>query len=167
MSRTLRTTRAKVSASSRRVTREEEFIPPTPTPKKRTLGNLSIEETDILRSLRFVDGTPLLTLSTTYELLAMIKEVGFAETLAFINSTTWDDSKSLILALPNLHSAREQVRREMLVSQEKLEASTGVHRCPYCQSMRTTTVEKQIRSCDEPTTQIVTCQDCGRQKRYG
>ncbi|SHO33163.1 Zinc finger, TFIIS-type [Cedratvirus A11] len=167
MSRTLRTTRAKVSVTSRSRVAEEEFIPPTPTPKKRTLGNLSIEETDILRSLRFVDGTPLLTLSTTYEILALIKEVGFAETLAFINSSIWDDGKSLILALPNLHQAREQVRREMLVSQEKLEASTGVHKCPYCQSMRTTTVEKQIRSCDEPTTQIVTCQDCGRTKRYG
>ncbi|QIN54228.1 transcription elongation factor TFIIS [Cedratvirus kamchatka] len=166
MSRTLRTTRAKVSVTSRSRNTEEEFIPPTPTPKKRTLGNLNIEETDILRSLRFIDGTPLLTLSTTYEILALVKEVGFAETLAFINSSPWDDAKSLIMALPNLHQAREQVRREMLISQEKLEASTGVHKCPFCQSMRTTTVEKQIRSCDEPTTLIVTCRDCGRQKRY-
>lgn len=165
MERSITKLRGKVKVT--KPIKKKESVPATPRIKKETIGNLSLEETRELRELEFADGMPLLTKQVTYEVLALIKEQGFNAAYEFLTSKSWEEEKELILALPNLHNARERAQRDVVLSQEKIKAITGTHRCTNCGSSRTVTVEKQIRSCDEPTTQIVTCTDCGYKKRYG
>jgi len=158
--------KGKVKVTKPRVSKKKS-VPSTPREKKKTIGNLSLEQTAKIRKLTFQDGNPLLTPEVTYSILSLVKEIGFDDAYKFIVSKPWIDSRDLIFSLPTLDSARERARREIIISREKLKAVTGMHTCTYCGSKRTVTVEKQIRSCDEPTTQIVTCQDCGRKQRYG
>lgn len=141
-------------------------VPSTPKYEKRTLGNLNEAETAALKNLQLTTGSPLLDRETTYEILGLVRRIGFEQTYAFLTSRQWMRSKDVILALPTLEEARKEVRRDMEESQQKVEAVEGVFKCPYCGSLRTTSVERQMRGCDEPATQIVSCTSCGRKKRY-
>jgi len=77
------------------------------------------------------------------------------QTLAFMTHQEMNQSHWKVLI-------EKKIKRDSNKFTNKLQASTDMFTCRKCKSKRSTYVELQTRSADEPATIFVTCLDCGK-----
>jgi len=133
-------------------------------------------EKDLLASLKFKDDTILndkeiqkiidsghiKEKENIIELTSLIDNLGVKDTIKYLEDNKGLDFLTLIKNSPIFNEAR---RKYFLEATAHLRSATnmieGIYRCPKCGSKKTTTVQKQTRSSDEPTTEINSCVGCG------
>jgi transcription elongation factor S-II len=59
----------------------------------------------------------------------------------------------------------QKMKRDIAKYDKKIEASTDMFTCRKCKSKRSSYIELQTRSADEPATIFITCLDCGKQSK--
>ena len=158
------------------------IAPPVPTIQQDSLINIlpSIMKRDGTRlinhneafsiiSLKFDSGESILTMTDryfTYEVINMIHELGFTIVYNFLNAG-WEKifgsvqlRKKILFENPLLEPAREKFALDMEIFRNRVDVTKGAVDCKKCGSEETISVEKQIRSADEPMTIRVTCLQC-------
>lgn len=110
-----------------------------------------------------------------YEMINMFKKLkdkhnddGFDIGFNYLNSE-WekiyngDYRRTIIFQSPVLTSAENKFKVDIMIYNTKVVPEKGIYTCknPKCKSDQTISVEKQIRSADEPADIFVTCVKCG------
>ena len=52
-------------------------------------------------------------------------------------------------------------KKELEENKKKSQATSSTHKCPKCKESKSTIVQKQTRSADEPATIYIECKSCG------
>jgi DNA-directed RNA polymerase subunit M/transcription elongation factor TFIIS len=139
-----------------------------PNDKKKKL--LTNSEINSLANLRFQDGEQILSLQYrwfVYEIIWILSKKGFDITYNFLNMN-WEKilgnaniRKKILFENPLMEKSREKFLVDMEIYRNKNEVVEGGEACKKCLSTSTISVEKQMRSADEPVTIRVTCLECG------
>lgn len=134
-----------------------------------TLVSLNVEkdEAKALTDLNFVNNGPILTMEDRYfiyEVLGMLKKVGYEETYKFLNQG-WEYSlgirKKMLFESPLMRRAREKFQVDMEIYRNKPDPVTHGEKCLKCQSDSTISITTQTKSSDEISTIKVKCLQCG------
>ena len=123
-----------------------------------------------LTSMKFERGDNILTLEDrpfVYEVVNMINKLDYDVVYNFLN-TDWEKvfgqgaglRKHILFENPLLESSKEKLAMDMEIFRNKVDVSVGAVDCKKCGSSETLSVEKQMRSSDEPMTIRVTCLQC-------
>lgn len=124
-----------------------------------------------LTSLKFQSGDNILTLEHrpfVYEIVNMLNSLDYDVVYNFLNAG-WEKvlgqgaglRKRIIFENPLLEGAKERLAMDMEIFRNRVDVSKGAVDCKKCGSDETLSVEKQLRSADEPMTIRVTCLQCG------
>lgn len=136
--------------------------------KKGGKSILSNDEIKELSSLKFRDGEYRLTLEDrnfVYEIVWLLKEVGFEKTYNFL-SADWEKvlgsnniRKRMLFENPLLERARDKFILDMDIFKTQVQVEAG-EKCRKCGSEETISVVSYIRSLDEPPRVSVRCLAC-------
>jgi DNA-directed RNA polymerase subunit M/transcription elongation factor TFIIS len=132
---------------------------------------LTYDQAVALSSLKFSTGEQILGLNNryfVYEVVNMLNSLDYEVVYNFL-SADWakvfgnvhDLRKKIILENPLLEPSREKLQLDMEIFRNRVDVVKGAIDCKKCGSEETISVEKQIRSADEPMTIKVTCLQCG------
>jgi DNA-directed RNA polymerase subunit M/transcription elongation factor TFIIS len=124
-----------------------------------------------LTSLKFPNGEAVLRLNDryfVYEVVNLLNSLSYDIVYNFL-AADWtkvfgnvhDIRKKILLENPLLEPEREKLQLYMEIFRNRVDVSKGAIDCKKCGSDETISVEKQIRSADEPMTIKVTCLQCG------
>lgn len=124
-----------------------------------------------LTSLKFERGDNILTLEDrpfVYEIVNMLNELDYEVVYNFLNAG-WEKvfgqgaglRKKILFENPLLESSKERLAMDMEIFRNRVDVAKGAVDCKKCGSEETLSVEKQLRSADEPMTIRVTCLQCG------
>lgn len=119
-----------------------------------------------------VGTTPLLSVEDRpgiYQLVSLIDQLGWTDGLAYVQSQLTDPNLTVSQAMANIinnsplmSKAKDRMMLDMDRYRRKVTSGKGLHTCRGCGSKETVSVQKQLRSADEPMTTIITCTECGR-----
>lgn len=123
-----------------------------------------------LTSLHFKSGEPVLSLTDRYfvfEVTNMLNELEYQIVHNYL-AADWEKvfgsgstiRRQILFMNPLLEPAREKLSLDMEIFRNKVDVTKGAVDCKRCGSEETISVEKQIRSADEPMTIRVTCLQC-------
>ncbi len=124
-----------------------------------------------LTSLKFERGDPILTLEDrpfVYEIVNMLNELDYEVVYNFLNAG-WEKvfgsgaglRKKIIFENPLLVKAKNKLAMDMEIYRSKVDISKGAIDCKKCGSEETLSIERQIRSADEPASIFSSCIQCG------
>lgn len=100
------------------------------------------------------------SLGQAFEVMALVKELGFDKTYEFLTSKEFKDYADLLFNFPTISNQKEKVKTEIALITSKLNAVESEFECRKCHSFNTLAIEKQTRSADEASTVKVKCLDC-------
>lgn len=138
------------------------------TPSIVEAAPLTDEQIQQLTQLTLFDGRPMFELrkaDLTYQVSACIFARGFDETFRFLAGRSWPNRRTIVLDLPTVVGGKpltdipDQVLKIAEIFRKKLKAARGPP-CKSCASTNTSMTYKQMRSADEPATQVIICGDC-------
>jgi len=120
-----------------------------------------------------VDGIPLLSVNDRdglYSIVTMIKQMDFEQAMTYIDellrSRSFDSIAHAIDSIVYDSELLAKVRSKTIADLEnfrrKKSTAKGLYTCRACGSKETISVEKQLRSADEPMTLIISCVVCGK-----
>jgi len=123
-----------------------------------------------LASLNFKNGESVLTLSDryfVYEVTNLLNVLDYDLVYNFL-AVDWEKvfgsgpqlRRKILFDNPLLEPARERLALDMEIFRNRVDVSKGAVDCKKCGSEETISVERQIRSADEPMTIRVTCLQC-------
>ena len=93
------------------------------------------------------------------ELLSVVKSGELLpQTLAFMTHQEMDHEHWLSMI-------ERKIKRDSSKFATNIQASTDMFTCRKCKSKRSSYIELQTRSADEPATIFITCLDCGKQSK--
>ena len=134
---------------------------------------LTNDQAKELSSLKFRDGEYRLTLEDRnfiYEIMWLLKEVGFDKTYNFL-SADWEKvlgshniRKRMLFENPLLDRARDKFILDMDIFKTQVQVEAG-EKCRKCGSEETISVFEYLRSLDEPPVQRCSCVFCGNKWR--
>jgi DNA-directed RNA polymerase subunit M/transcription elongation factor TFIIS len=166
-------TQSKTTRKTLKRESQEDEIPKISLGKLRSVESILNKLTDIseeqaknLSDLTFPNGEKILTLESPgffYEIVWMIKQLGYSATYAFLNKEWPEDyniRKKMIFESPLLEKNREKLLADMTVYQNQNDVEMG-EPCKRCGSENTVAVGKQSRSADEAETIKIWCGSCG------
>ncbi len=124
-----------------------------------------------LTSLKFQGGENILTLEDrpfVYEIVNMLNKLDYMVVYNFLN-TDWEKifgsgaglRNKILFKNPLLSGAKDRLDMDMEIFRNRVDVSKGAVDCKKCQSDETLSIERQIRSSDEPMTIRVICLQCG------
>ena len=133
---------------------------------------LSTDQANRLASLT-VNGYPLLSVNdrnSLYSIVTMIKQLDFEQAMTYMDellrSRSFDSISQAVDAIVYDSQLLAKVRSKTIADLEnfkrKKSTAKGLYTCRVCGSKETISVEKQLRSADEPMTLIITCVVCGK-----
>ena len=124
-----------------------------------------------LAGIKLISGEPLLTLTDryfVYEVTNLLNRLDYEVVYNFLTAdwhkvfgNVHDIRKKILFENPLLDPAREKLKMDMEIFRGKVDVGVGAIDCRKCGSKETISVEKQLRSCDEPMSIFVTCLQCG------
>jgi DNA-directed RNA polymerase subunit M/transcription elongation factor TFIIS len=95
------------------------------------------------------------------DLIMALKNVD--EAISIISTSISSNNPSLIMEKNNLlDNVRVAEKIELRALTEQIEVSEGIYKCPRCGSKKTVSRQKQLRSSDEPMSDLVSCAQCGK-----
>ena len=100
----------------------------------------------------------------------MVKQLDFEQAMTFIdellNRRSFDSIVQAVDAIVYDSQLLAKVRSKTIADldnfRRKKSTAKGLYTCRACGSKETVSVEKQLRSADEPMTLIITCVVCGK-----
>ena len=133
---------------------------------------LTADQANRLASLT-VRGYPLLAVNdrdSLYSIVSMVKQLDFEQAMTFIdellNRRSFDSIVQAVDAIVYDSQLLAKVRSKTIADldnfRRKKSTAKGLYTCRACGSKETVSVEKQLRSADEPMTLIITCVVCGK-----
>jgi DNA-directed RNA polymerase subunit M/transcription elongation factor TFIIS len=134
---------------------------------------LTPQQANKLANLKIGGTTPLLSLEDRpgiYTVVSLIEQLGWDKGIAYIEREIATKSelpvsqvvKNLVLRSPLLAKSENRLYLDMDKYRRKASSAKGLHTCRVCGSKETISVQKQLRSADEPMTTIITCVACGK-----
>jgi len=72
-----------------------------------------------------------------------------------------ENAQAYFMASPLLSDSKQKVEATIELFTQSQEIVEGVYRCKNCQSRKTLSLTKQVRSADENTTNQIICSVCG------
>lgn len=139
---------------------------------KATDGSLLMtsDQVDKLLKIRLTRDEFLINVENRYfiyEVYNMIRKLGYYQTYEYLNQD-WskiygnvaDIRKKIVLGSPLMKPFEDKLNLDMEIYRNKIDVGKGAIDCVKCGSENTVSVEKQMRSADEPMSVIVTCMSC-------
>jgi len=126
----------------------------------------SVEQTQQLANLRYIDGTPIIDVKRRdiiREIIGMLIYQPFEEVIDFLKDAP--NPEYILWDQESMDEGRTKVAREIAIQQAEEVGVKGVGRCRYCPSTELVYAMKQLRSGDEPATIFVRCVMCNKQWR--
>jgi len=127
---------------------------------------LTVNEITTLSNLSFDNGEKMLDMNDRYfiyEIVNILHELGYEKTYEYLNSlrNMGGSKREMLFDNPLLTPAKDKLSLDMEIFRNKVDVTHGDVDCRKCGSDNTISVQKQMRSADEPMTTFVTCQQCG------
>lgn len=112
----------------------------------------------------------------TYEILCSLYKIGYTETVKLMNNESVfsninnenkdrnvynEINKGIIFGTPLLKESQLRKLTDIEIFKRGDTNEEGVFECPKCKSFNTSTVQKQVRSADEPMSCFNKCNACG------
>lgn len=132
------------------------------------------KEIEILLSLTFPDGTPILSLDRIHlfvNIIDMLKKMPFEDVITYLKSVK--NPRKALLYSPLLENERERAEFDIETIARKIEVEKGVARCTTCAKLgeeygwEILSNQLQTRAADEPMTTLYRCVTCGKQWQAG
>lgn len=129
-------------------------------------------EADLLSQIKTREGNTLTEkdisklISTGYtkspeniiEIAGLFDNIGIKETIKFLEENKGQEFITLLRSSPNFTEARRKYFLDITAPFRSIaNVIEGIYTCPKCGSKKVTTVQKQTRSSDEPTTEFNSC----------
>lgn len=139
---------------------------------------LTLDQISILTQLKYPNGQVILTLedrpgrhgngrALLYEVISIIVQLGFDQTIAFLIRADVVSADEIIFENPTMKQAQDKAKIDAEIYRNKITVSKGMFKCPVCGSHNTVSAEKQVRSADEPASIFVSCLSGGHRWRIG
>jgi DNA-directed RNA polymerase subunit M/transcription elongation factor TFIIS len=135
--------------------------------KKDGSSLLNTNEITTLSNLTFDNGEKILDMNDRYfiyEIVNVLYELGYDKTYEYLNNLKLVvnlSKREMLFDNPLLTPAKDKLALDMEIFRNKVDVTHGDVDCRKCGSDNTISVQKQMRSADEPMTTFVTCQQCG------
>jgi DNA-directed RNA polymerase subunit M/transcription elongation factor TFIIS len=112
---------------------------------------------------------------STYEILALLYKVGFDHVMNLIRGNNafseMKEKKSIeygiIFGNELMKESQERKIEDLEIFRKGDIMVEGAFDCPVCKSRNTSTIQRQVRSADEPMTSFNTCKACTNKWRIG
>ena len=127
---------------------------------------LTPEQVKTLLALEFPDKTNIITTNhpeIILDVINMLQKLSYEFVINYLRNAT--NAKDLVMNSPLLENERERVVLEIENLQKTIEAEEGIYQCEGCGSQKTVSIQKQVRSADEPMSTFVRCLGCRKRWR--
>jgi DNA-directed RNA polymerase subunit M/transcription elongation factor TFIIS len=133
-------------------------------------SGLTSQQAKQLALLRVGDA-PLLSVEDRdgiYTIVSLIDQLGWDTAYPYIVSqlspqlSVAEAIRQIVRDSPLIKRPKERFLLDLDKYRRKASSAKGLHTCRACGSKETISVQKQLRSADEPMTTIITCVACGK-----